>query len=186
MLEPQYSSLNHDQVMLKAILLLHLLLNPTPCEADNNDDPVKYGNLGRFGKSKRYMVCVLSLDHTEPIFLPENIKSIVEDNEQLIREWMSTYLENECKLHHESVVAFVLGCHWKIHHSNEKTLGMEDVIDVYVSQKCDKRCPPYIRDTLEDLVDDNITEALNKLPALLDTNLKRAVKSYMRINKKRK
>ena len=127
MLEPQYSSLNHDQVMLKAILLLHLLLNPMPCEADYNKDPTKYGNLGRFGKSKLYMVCVLSLDHTEPIFLPENIRCIVEDNEHLIREWMSTYLENECKLHHESVVTFAE------YHSNDKTLGMEDVIDAYVS-----------------------------------------------------
>ena len=42
-------------------------------------------------------------------------------------------------------------------------MGMEDVIDAYVSQKCDKRCPPYIRDTLEDLVDDNITEAWTRI-----------------------
>lgn len=93
MIKPQFNKLNFNDVMINSVFNTYMIMNPS----GNNVE--RYDN-------KKIIICILTMDSEEPIFLNFNI----EKNNKFLAGCIKDYLLKHCSESHDKIFNFYQYC----------------------------------------------------------------------------
>lgn len=147
-IKPQFNKLNINDVLLNAIFANYMIIN-TKKDTNNYE---RYNN-------KKIIICILTLDSEEPIFLDFNI----DKNNDLLKQTIKDYLFNKYSEYHEDIINFYN------YHKSKKPKNKNSIDYIYniLSDEEYEKLPKYIINYFYDIKKEINTKNKNEKQNIL-------------------